>query len=250
VNLFKTDSDSHAHSLQTLNLIANYDDFMDSIETIVDMGCGAGDDIAWWAAKTYLDDNDVEQPYNYNCIGIDTDISRAIHSRDNLKFLRLDFEEDNLLKADVIWSHDTFRYATNPVGTLALWNKQLNANGMLAMAIPQTVNIAYNKPVVRTLPNNYFHYTITNLIYMLAVSGFDCKEGHFMKLPNDPWLHCVVYKSEYAPMNPKTTTWYDLVEKDMLPQTAADTIKLTGFLKQEGLQTHWLNGQYCNWGQV
>jgi hypothetical protein len=41
-----------------------------------------------------------------------------------------------------------------------------------------------------------------------------------------------------------------LVEKDMLPQTAADTIKLTGFLKQEGLQTHWLNGQYCNWGQV
>lgn len=51
MNIFKTDQDSHAHSLQTLNLIANYDDFMDSIRVIADMGCGSGADINWWAIK-------------------------------------------------------------------------------------------------------------------------------------------------------------------------------------------------------
>ena len=61
MNIFKSDTDSHQHSLETLNLIANYDDFMDSITTICDMGCGVGLDLAWWATKTYLDENGAER---------------------------------------------------------------------------------------------------------------------------------------------------------------------------------------------
>lgn len=251
MNIFKSDQDSHTHSLRTLNLIANYDDFMDSIETICDMGCGAGLDLTWWATKTYLDDADQERPHNYKCIGIDLDISRCPQATDNMRFLQADFSEYNQnLKADVIWSHDSFRYSTNPLGTLLTWNRMLNPSGMLALIVPQTININYNKPVTRTLPGCYFHYTITNLMYMLAVNGFDCKNAHFNKDANDPWLHCVVYKSEHAPMDPKTTTWYHLVERDLLPDSAAACIKAFGMLKQESIQTHWINGQYCDWSKV
>ena len=251
MNIFKSDSDSHQHSLETLNLIANYDDFMDSITTICDMGCGVGLDLAWWATKTYLDENGAERPHNYKCLGIDLDLSRAAVSTDNMRIMQADFEEYNQnIRADVIWSHDSFRYATNPLGTLKNWNLQMNDNGMLVLIVPQNINITYNKPVVRSLPGNYFHYTITNLLYMLAVNGFDCHDGHFVKHPNDPWIHCVVYKSEHEPMNPRTTSWYDLCEKKLLPESAMNSVKTFGLLKQEDIQTHWLSGQFCNWNQV
>lgn len=252
MNIFKTDADSHAHSLRTLNLIANYDDFMDSITTIVDMGCGVGNDLMWWANKTYSDENDQERPYNYKCLGLDLDTSRAINTPpDNMRIVNADIEEYNPnIHADVMWSHDSFRYVTNPLGTLKTWNSMINDNGMLVLIVPQTINMAYNKPTVRTLPGNYFHYTITNLLYMLAVNGFDCNAGHFSKQPNDPWIHCVAYRSEHAPMDPKKTTWYDLVDKNLLPDTAMNCIRTYGLLKQEEIQTHWLDGQYCNWNQV
>lgn len=251
MNIFKSDQDSHQHSLQTLNLLANYDDFMLSVRSVVDMGSGSGMDIAWWANKTYLDDSGQEIPHNYKCLGIDLDTRHNPGNHNNLRFIESDFEEYNSnVKADVIWSHDSFRYAVNPLMCLRNWYNMMNDNGMLVLIVPQTINITYNKPVVRTLPGSYYHYTITNLLYMLAVNGFDCKEGHFVKHPNDPWIHCVAYKSREFPEDPRTTTWYDLCDKNLLPETAVNSIKTFGLLKQEDLQTHWLNGQFCNWNQV
>lgn len=251
MNIFANDQASHEHSLRTLNLLANYDDFMDSIETVIDMGCGIGNDLAWWATRTYLDDNDAERPYNFKCIGVDLDTSRTQHQLPNLEIINADFETHNFkLFADVIWSHDSFRYAINPLGTLKHWHKQLADNGMLVMIVPQTINIAYNKLSVRSLPNSFYHYSITNLLYMLAVNGFDCNAGHFVKYPNDPWVHCVAYRSDVEPMDPKTTTWYTLAEKKLLPDTAIACIDRYGYLKQEELQTHWLDRQFCNWNQL
>ena len=251
MNIFTSDQTSHDHSLRTLNLLANYNDFMDSIEAVCDMGCGVGNDLAWWATRTYLDSADVERPYNYNCVGIDMDTSRQPHQLDNMKIIKGDFESIKLDKApDVLWSHDSFRYAVNPLATLSHWHQQMNNNGMLVLIVPQTINIAYNKLTVRTLPNNFYHYTITNLIYMLAVSGFDCNAGHFVKYPNDPWVHCVVYRNDDGPLDPKTTNWYTLAEKKLIPDSAIACVDRYGYVKQEELQTHWLDRQFCNWNQL
>lgn len=251
MNIFASDQASHAHSLQTLSLLANYNDFMDSIETICDMGCGVGNDLAWWATQTYVDDNDEPVPYNYRCIGLDVDTSRQPHMFSNMEIIKADFETYKLdTQVDVIWSHDSFRFATNPLSTLKHWSSMLNENGMLAMVVPQTINIAYNKQSIRSLPLNYYHYSITNLLYMLAVNGFDCNGGHFVKFPNDPWIHCVAYKSDIGPMDPKTTTWYKLAEHNLLPTSAMTCIDRYGYLKQEELQTHWLDRQFCNWNQL
>jgi SAM-dependent methyltransferase len=253
VNIFKTDQDSHNHSLQTLNLIANYDDFMDSIRVIADVGCGAGLDTNWWATKTYTDDNDVQVPYNYTVYGIDKNLGTApgTFQSENIRWLEQDYNNLNSnLRADVIWSHDSFRFSTNPIETLRLWNQTLNTDGMLVLIVPQTVNIAYNKLVTTSLSHSYFSYNICNLMYMLAVNGFDCRHGHFNKNPNDPWIHCVVYKSPHAPKDPVKTSWYDLYNLDLLPQTACDMINAYGYVRQDQLQTHWLDGQYCDWSKV
>lgn len=251
MDLFQLPDDSHAHSLRTLEALSAYDDYMDGLTTICDMGCGHGKDILWWANATYEDDSGNRQPRNYSCYGFDLDINRVPQPLPkNLKLFRRDFETPLGAKFDLIWSHDSFRYAINPFETLKNWQQALNDNGMLVLIVPQTVNIVYNKPVVRTFAGCYYSYNITNLMYMLAVSGFDCRDGQFVKYPNDPWIHCVVYKNDIGPLDPKTTSWYNLVEKKLLPPTADLCIDKYGYLKQEVLQTHWLDGQYIDWSKV
>lgn len=251
MDLFQTPDESHEHSLRTLTALSAYDDFMDGLTTICDMGCGHGKDILWWANTKYEDDNGNMQPRNYSCYGFDLDIARVPQPLPkNLKLFRRDIEQPLGAKFDLIWSHDSFRYAVNPFETLKNWQQSLNDNGMLVLIVPQTVNIVYNKPVVRTFSGCYYSYNITNLMYMLAVSGFDCKDGQFTKYPNDPWIHCVVYKNDIGPLDLKTTTWYNLVDKKLLPDSADQCIAKYGYLKQEVLQTHWLDGQFIDWSKV
>ena len=253
MDLFQSPDDSHTHSLRTLQSLNAYDDFMDNIQVVCDMGCGYGKDLFWWANNTYEDDHGTMQPRNYLCFGVDLDTTKIPTPRPkNVRVIQRDFEEEKVVNVpvDLVWSHDSFRYATNPLQTLKNWNAMMNENGMLVLIVPQMVNIVYRQPVVRTFPGCYFSYNITNLMYMLAVSGFDCRDGHFVKYANDPWVHCVVYKNDRGPLDPKTTSWYKLSDLGLLPKTADDCISKYGYLKQELLQTHWLDGQFIDWSKV
>jgi hypothetical protein len=42
-------------------------------------------------------------------------------------------------------------------------------------------------------------------------------------------------------MDPLTTTWYDLIDKDLLHPTIVDSINANGFLKQEEICMPWLD---------
>ena len=64
--MFKNLDEAHAHSLETLNLLYKYSDFMRSIKTVADLGCGAGKDLAWWATRT-TDDEDRPEPLDIKC---------------------------------------------------------------------------------------------------------------------------------------------------------------------------------------
>ena len=76
---------------------------------------------------------------------------------------------------------------------------------------------------------------------MLSVTGWDCRGGFFLKKPTDNWLHAVVYKSDQEPLNLKTTRWYDLMEKKLLPETADASISRHGYLRQQDLVLPWLD---------
>jgi SAM-dependent methyltransferase len=253
MDIFPTPRDSHTHSLMTLESLNEYTDFMDRLTTIFDMGCGHGHDLQWWANCSYLDDKGRLLPRNYKCLGIDTQqLITVADLPKNARYLNGDFEEYKVaINADLIWSHDSFRYATKPIETLRFWNSQINDNGAVILIVPQTVNMIYNKLSTRSFPGCYYNHTITSLMYMLAVNGFDCSDGMMMKRPNDPWLHIMAYKSEdIAPLDPKKTTWYHLAEMNLLPDSVVESIKKWGYVRQEEMVTTWLDKNWHMWSEV
>jgi SAM-dependent methyltransferase len=241
--MFKNDDESHQHSLETLNQLYNYSDFMESIKTIADIGCGSGKDLEWWATRTTNDE--YSTPLNIECQGIDIlDKLPVAMAYPNITYQKTDFEGTIYTakdKFDVLWCHDAFQYAVNPLQTLINWRGITTDGAMLALALPQTTNY-YRKELDFTLNNGcYYHHTIVSLIHMLAVAGWDCKAGFFKKSISDNWLHAIVYKSNQSPFDPKTTTWYDLVDAKLLPEWADRSILSRGILHQKDLVLPWLD---------
>jgi SAM-dependent methyltransferase len=237
---FQNRYDSHDHSMRVLEILTAYDSFMDSLTVVADMGAGYGLDINWWATLETRDDE--PQPFNYECYAVDSDISHLKDLPNNVTIIESNFETVKLPnKADVIWCHDSFQYTINPLATLKNWNEQMNVNGMLILVLPQTSNYQYNRFVNRVYDYQYFNYNVCNLLYMLAVNGFDCKDSYMYKAPNDPWIHLAVYKTDIPPMDPRKTRWVDLDELGLLHATLSGSIQRYGHLRQEDILLQWLD---------
>ena len=247
---FTSDRDSHEHSLQTLDQFYEFDDFMESIGSVLDLGAGSGLDTEWWATRTTRDDQ--QFPLNIKCTAVDlNDLTTSIKQYPNVSYNKCDFEKLPTFtkQFDLLWSHDSFQYALNPLTMLSDWYHVTANGGMLVIVLPQTTNIEFNQERYDQRDGNYFNYTMVSLLHMLAVSGWDCSHGFFKKDPNDCWLHAAVYKSEHPPMDPKTTKWYDLVAKKLLPKSADASINKYGYLRQQDLVLPWINGSIRWFGE-
>jgi hypothetical protein len=249
--MFNSANESHQHSRETLEILYEYDDFMGSINTLIDMGCGAGADLEWWATRTTRDE--YPRPLNIKCTGVDVaDQLPVAHQYPNIDYAKQDFEQPHIMHSytyDVVWCHDSFQYVINPFQTLANWWDLMSRNSMLAIIVPQTTNLEFNKQVFIQRDGCYYNWTIVSLIHILAVSGFDCSSGFFLKKQSDHWLHAVVYKSEHKPMDPKTTSWYELAEKNLLPESAVESVNRRGFLVQQDLLLPWLDKSLMSFAQ-
>jgi hypothetical protein len=112
---------------------------------------------------------------------------------------------------------------------------------MLAIAIPQTVKIHRNQ-MAHFLPSGvFYHHTMISLIYMLAIAGWDCRNGFFQQQAHDTWIRAVVYKTNISPRDAKKTTWYDLVDLKLLPESADRSVMQHGYLRQQDLVVPWLD---------
>ena len=245
---FKNAYESHQHSLKTLEVLYGYDSFLDSIEVVADFGCGLGLDSQWWANLETRDDP--PEPRNYRVWSIDKNIERfdpEISLLDNVYTFKEDIDGQHLslpTKVDLIWCHDVFQYITDPIGSLRTWNENLNVNGMLLLIFPQASRYVYNRYQNTSYNGCFYNHNIVNLMYMLALNGFDCNDAYFMKEENDPWIHAAVYKSDIAPMDPKTTSWYNLAELNLLNESVVESLNKYGHVKQEELVTAWLDKDF------
>ena len=207
------------------------------------MGCGTGGDITWWAMLESKDDP--PEPYNFKCYAVDKDAYKLsqVPDLENIHKINRDFTEERILPVsiDLMWSHDSLQYSHNPLETLRFWNEQMTLNGMLVVQVPQHAGVEDNRYYSRTYNNCYYNYTPTNLLYMLAVNGFDCRDAYLLKKAQDPWIHMAVYKSDIEPMDPKTTTWHDLADKGLLHFSVVNSINKHGYLRQEEIVMPWLD---------
>lgn len=244
--LFKNAYASHDHSLEVLNLLYGYDSFLDSIQTIADMGCGAGLDSEWWASLMTRDE--LPEPRNYTVYAVDQNIKQIdpdiLARNPNIITIDRNFEERIIPRAvDLIWAHDTFQYAREPLKCLASWKQTMNENGMLVMTIPQTTYIHNNSLVVENHSHQYYHYNILNLMYMLAISGFDCRDAYFYRKQNTPWLYAAVYASEHGPLT-QQATWYDLAERNLINDSVINSVNRFGYARLEDIVVTWLDKDY------
>lgn len=111
---FNNSHQSHEHSLKVLELVSNYDDFMDSLTSVADMGCGEGLDINWWARNEYIEIIEDEQgnvtetirPRNYRCYAVDKNIKQINKEMlpDSVNIIEGNFERRVLSRpVDMIW---------------------------------------------------------------------------------------------------------------------------------------------------
>lgn len=230
------------HSLKVLNQLYEYDSFLDSLRTICDMGCGTGEDIHWWATLTTRDEPPI--PHNYKCFAVERDPAKlaAVPNLPNIVKIEKDFSSRCLPgEVDFIWSHDSLQYSINPLETLRMWNEQMNVNGMLSICVPQFNGVEHDRYYSRSYSGCYYNFTPLNLIYMLAVNGFDCRDAYLLKQFNDKWIHVAVYKSNVKPMDPATTTWVDLIDTGLLNASLVDSIIKNGYVRQEEVLYPWLD---------
>ena len=240
--LFKNAYDSHEHSLEILNMIYGYDSFLDNLSVVADMGCGAGLDTQWWA--TLMTRDNPPEPHNYLVYAVDQNINQiepAVLALDNVVAIEGNFEERVIPRnVDLIWAHDTFQYARDPFKCLATWKSTMTVNGMLVMAVPQTTYMYNNRLIVSNYSNQYYSYNILNLIYMLAISGFDCRDAYFYRKENTPWLYAGVYASEHDPL-PEHATWYDLAERNLINDSMINSVNRFGYARLEDVVVSWFD---------
>jgi len=240
---FRNALESHAHSLLTLNHLYEHDDFMMSVGSVADIGCGPEAlDLQWWARATTRDE--VASPLNIKCTGIDqVPLLGSEARRCGVVYNKMDAETWNHARTpfDVVWCHDTFQYMTDPMLCLRNWWNVTAPGGMLILIFPQFVNME-GRIQAFDLPSGCYHnHTIVSLMQMLAVNGWNCRDGFFKKSAGDPWIHAIVYRSEHAPMDPKITTWAHLAEKNLLPASAVDSINRSNMVRQRDLVLPWID---------
>lgn len=239
---FRNAQESHEHSRDVLDMLYQYDTFMDSISVVADMGCGEGLDVNWWA--TLMTRDDPPEPHDYVVYAIDKNtksIEPDILKNKNVRVIEGDFEQRLLSRdVDLMWSHDSFQYAMNPLGTLKVWNEQMSVNGMLVLNVPLHTTYGYDRLNTRSFSGCYYTYNICNLMYMLAVNGFDCRDCYIYMAPNYGWIHMAVYKS-MAPMDPARTTWFDLADKNLVNDSVMGSLNKYGHVRQEELIFTWLD---------
>ena len=244
--LFKNPYLSHEHSLEVLNLLYGYDSFLDSLTTIADMGCGAGHDAEWWASLMTRDEP--AEPRNYIVYAVDQDLTKIdpdiLARNPNIIPIEQNFEERSVPRqVDLIWAHDTFQYALDPFKCLRTWKDTLQENGMLILTIPQGTYVKNSSLVVEQHDHQYYNYNILNLIYMLAISGFDCRDAYFYRKRSTPWLYAAVYASQHEPLT-RQATWYDLAERNLVNDSVINSVNQHGYARMEDLVVTWLDKDY------
>ena len=239
--LQSNNSSSNIHSTQMLWQLSIFHEFMESVDTVLDVGCGDGHDALWWATATDLDE-DNPQPLNINVTGLD--ITNSINLDEVPKNLTFKYDDWNTVnfkdQFDVVWTHNTLQQTNDPLKFLHKMNEFCATGGMLALSFPATSNMFYGDPDYRIYQEAPHSITMIHLIYMLVLSGFNCNDGYFMKQPGTNTISAVVYKDTDEVFTHGERPLADYTS--LLPNSCKQQLTKYNYLTNKSLLLTWING--------
>lgn len=243
-NILLDPNDSYAHSLKTLEILNQFDDFKRSIKTMADLGCGSGRDLQYWAnMQDYDEDGLPTRDLDIKCIGFDLDCERIKPRRDNIKYKNFDLNSTDLMWSvpfDVVWCHNLMQHLYSPVEFLGRVNRSMSMSGMFYLCVPSTVSVLYHTFQNYTPSMHYNTFTVTQIIYLLALNGFDVKDCYISKHKYDDFIEVIAYKQS-DPL-PYTTTWYEMVDRELLSDNMKEIVLKNGILSDQGIVARWIDG--------
>ena len=226
----------------TLQILNQYQDFIDNINVVADMGCGHGDDAWQWANLT----KDDGTPRTIQVNAVDTNLQwHSLPRHDNIDYIEKDFSSSGLApnSQDFLWSHNSLQYSINPIQTLLHWWEIMKPEAMLLVTLPYNYTVDNHRDFLKvnsTYHNGcFFNYTLGNLIMMLAATGFDCRNSHFRFNRAEKSIQAAVYKLPTKP-NP-TLNWYEMCERKMLPLCLEQPILNNGTFNDTDLVVEWID---------
>jgi len=194
----------HNFALEFLDILP-----LAGVRRVLDAGCGVGYQSKWFV------DNGIPEV-------------KSLDYEQRTIFEDLDFVEADIINApfddgyfDAVWSHHVIEHVSNPVLYLIKLRRLLNPTGQLWITVPQIDSVISS--------GHINSYTMSMLIYHLAIAGFNCKSGKFIKQRSH--LRAMVSPSAlYSPMSFEDAdlTLVGLSEKDLFPDEIKRILVETG----------------------
>ena len=121
---------------------------------------------------------------------------------------------------------------------------------MLCLTIPKIHNYFYNEPDYRVYPKVYNDINIVNLIYGLALAGYDCKDAYYLQEKNSNLLNFIGYKNTDDTYEPDEVTVYDLLEMERLPNSMIQQMEKFGYVSNKNLLLSWMDGTLVDYSTI
>jgi SAM-dependent methyltransferase len=215
---------------------------------ICDFGCGDGSITQWFCNQAPFDEND--QYANYTKVsGIDLiDSKTDKFDRVQGDILSMPYKDDEF---NMGWCHHTLQQLKDPVQGLIEIRRVMTDYSLLLLAVPQTLDMEYNRLKSKFDQYDRNYYNLPILIRHLAMSGWDCQGGYFQKLENNRNIYAVVKPARNwnEPDDPFDLTMVDLMDRGVLPKSTHKMIQSKNYFDETALLLTWMNGTITDYSK-
>jgi hypothetical protein len=106
--------------------------------------------------------------------------------------------------------------------------------------VPSTISVYQNRFQNYTPTQHFNTFSVSQIIYLLALNGFDVNDFYLQKEKFIDIIQVVTYK-EREPL-PYSTSWYEMVDMGILNDNIKEIVLQNNILSDQGLVTKWLDG--------
>lgn len=218
----------------------------DNMLHVCDLGCGDGSNTEWWCDQAPYTES---APYaNHTKVsGIDL-IDRKTDKFDFTcgDILNMPYKDDEF---NIGWCHHTLQQLKDPIKGLLEIRRVLTPFSLLFITVPQTLDTEFGRLKTKFGRYDRNFYTLPTFINQLAITGWDCRKGYFLKNFNDRNIYGIVKPKQdwEEPDDPMDLGPVDLMEREVLPESTDDMIKEKGYFDESALMLTWMNGSITDY---